>query len=215
MELPSQTVIDILNYLLPGFITAAIVYGLTPDKKPIPFERIVQALIFTIPLRVLLIAVEEILLAVGTSMSIGGKWSEGAQLGWSVVLAILLGLVWSYWTNHDTLFRLLRGFHELTYETAHPSPWVRTFSENRCFVVLHLQNGRRLYGWPDVWPSEPKEGHFVVTNAEWLNDDGTKTLLDSVERILVNATDVTMVELVRNVAPSSPASDEATTERNT
>lgn len=52
MDVPSETVIAILTYLLPGFITAAIVYALTPEPRPIPFERVVQALIFTMVVQV-------------------------------------------------------------------------------------------------------------------------------------------------------------------
>ena len=47
MDIPDQSVITVLTYLLPGFITAALVYSLTPSPRPIPFERVVQALIFT------------------------------------------------------------------------------------------------------------------------------------------------------------------------
>jgi hypothetical protein len=45
MDLPNTALIDVLTYLLPGFVAAAAVYVLTPAIRPAPFERVVQALI--------------------------------------------------------------------------------------------------------------------------------------------------------------------------
>ncbi len=47
MELASKELVGIISYLLPGFLAAWIFYGLTAHPKPQPFERVVQALIFT------------------------------------------------------------------------------------------------------------------------------------------------------------------------
>jgi len=44
----SQQVIALLQYLLPGFLAAWIFYGLTSYAKPSNFERVIQALIFTL-----------------------------------------------------------------------------------------------------------------------------------------------------------------------
>ena len=38
----------VLTFLLPGFVAAAVFYSLTSHPKPSNFERVVQALIFTI-----------------------------------------------------------------------------------------------------------------------------------------------------------------------
>lgn len=45
-ELAKDTV-ALFAYLLPGFVTAWVIYGLTSQTKPSQFERVVQALIFT------------------------------------------------------------------------------------------------------------------------------------------------------------------------
>ena len=54
-------VVSLLQYLLPGFLVAWVLYGLTPHQKPSQFERVVQALIFTLAVRVL-VFVERIVL---------------------------------------------------------------------------------------------------------------------------------------------------------
>ncbi len=47
MNLPSSEVLKVIYALLPGFVAAWIFYGLTAPPRQSPFERVVQALIFT------------------------------------------------------------------------------------------------------------------------------------------------------------------------
>src|SRR5437667_64432 len=96
MDLPSKTVIDLLTYLMPGFITAAILYNLTPAPRPIPFERVVLALIFTVVVWVLVVALKTSFSVVGERAMAVGDWTDSTQLVWSVLLAVFLGLVVAY-----------------------------------------------------------------------------------------------------------------------
>ncbi len=48
MNWASGEVIGVLTFLLPGFVAAAIFYSLTSHPKPTAFDRVVQALIFTV-----------------------------------------------------------------------------------------------------------------------------------------------------------------------
>ncbi|WP_442778441.1 hypothetical protein [Aeromonas sp. ASNIH3] len=40
------------------------------------------------------------------------------------------------------------------------------------FVILDLKDGRRIFGWPSVWPSDPSKGHIVLQNPEWISENG-------------------------------------------
>ena len=48
MDSLTNDIVVILQYLLPGFLAAWIFYGFTSHPKPSQFERVVQALIFTL-----------------------------------------------------------------------------------------------------------------------------------------------------------------------
>ena len=48
MNWASGEIVGVLSFLLPGFVAAAIFYSLTSYPKPSPFDRVVQALIFTV-----------------------------------------------------------------------------------------------------------------------------------------------------------------------
>ena len=43
----SSEIVGVVSYLLPGFLAAWVFFGLTSHPKQTPFERVVQALIFT------------------------------------------------------------------------------------------------------------------------------------------------------------------------
>lgn len=193
MDIPSKPVIDVLTYLLPGFVTAAIVHNLTPAPRPIPFERVVQALIFTLVVQVLVVAARAGCLFVGSFLSVG-PWTENVRLIWSTVLAVVLGLGVANLLNTDRLHTILRRAG-ITHQTSYSSEWYGALCQNCGFVVLHLTGERRLYGWPEEWPSGPGAGHFVMALAEWLDGD-TRIPLVGVQRILIRAVDVEMVELM-------------------
>ena len=47
MDFPGSEIVNVIYALLPGFLAAWIFYALTAHPKQGPFERVVQALIFT------------------------------------------------------------------------------------------------------------------------------------------------------------------------
>jgi len=200
VDLPSQGIIDLLTYLLPGFIAAAILYNLTPSPRPVPFERLVQALIFTILIQVAVFGVRELLMWSGNQLGSLGNWTEETRLTWSVLLAFGFGLLLAYFSYNDKLHATLRKAH-ITEQTSYSSEWYGAFCQNTRYVVLHLTGERRLYGWPEEWPSTPQHGHFVMAQAEWL-DAGKTIPATGVDRILVRAADVEMVEFMNPLPPA-------------
>ena len=48
MNWASSEVVGVLTFLLPGFVAAAIFYSLTSHPRPGAFDRVIQALIFTV-----------------------------------------------------------------------------------------------------------------------------------------------------------------------
>jgi hypothetical protein len=197
MDIPSQTIVDVLRFLLPGFIAAGLLYSLTPSPRPIPFERVVQALIFTVVVQAGLVGVETSLIEMGKHVRPIGVWTDNVKVCWSIVLAVLLAIVLAWVENTDSLHALLRRIG-ITHQTSFASEWYGALSQARGYVVLHLTGQRRLYGWAEEWPNTSDRGHFVMAEAEWLVD-GERIPLQGVERILVRAQDVEMVELMRVV----------------
>ena len=185
--------VAILQYLLPGFVSAWVFYGLTSYPKPSQFERVVEAMIFTLFTQAAVSIVEFSLKTIG-SYWFFAKWSASSSLIWSIVIALFFGLAFSYFANNDKLHKLLRVM-KITRSTSYPSEWFGAFLDET-FVVLHFNDERRLYGWPIEWPSEPTQGHFIIADPSWLLDNGEEKRIIGVKNILVNVNDVKWIEFL-------------------
>ncbi|MBC8212130.1 MAG: hypothetical protein H8E21_13800 [Gammaproteobacteria bacterium] len=194
MDSISNDLIVILQFLLPGFVAAWIFYSLTSYSKPSQFERVIQALIFTLFIQALVSIVEFVLLKIGNHWSIG-QWSESSPVIASIIIAIIFGIAFSNFANNDKIHKLLRN-KGITRETSFPSEWFGSFLNNVTFVVLHFKDERRLYGWPIEWPSESSSGHFVIADPSWLDEQGQELRITGVNNILVNVQDVKWVEFL-------------------
>ncbi len=201
MNWASSEVVTILTFLLPGFVATAIFHSLTAHPKPNEFDRIIQALIFTTVVQAIVKGVP----LVGSLAGVAPLWTGESEIVVAVLVAVAVAVVAVYASNHDTLLRFLRWIG-LTRETSYPSEWYSAFARNpECYVVLHLKGERRLYGWPEEWPSRPDQGHFRIAVAEWLTEEGSISAT-GVSTILVPGDDVEMVEFLE--VESSEVSEE-------
>lgn len=190
----SGDLISILQYLLPGFLSAWVFHSLTSYPKASQFERVVQALIFTLFVQVILNIIKYVLFMVGRYAFSFGDWDQDVELIYSTIIALLVGVGFSYAANTDKLHTWLRN-RKITRETSYPSEWFGAFLNQVTYVVLHLKDERRLYGWPVEWPSEPGKGHFLITQPCWLVE-GEDIELSGVENILIDVNDVKWVEFM-------------------
>ncbi len=160
-QIPSN-LIELLLFLLPGFIAATIFYSLTSHSKPDSFARIILALIFTF--------IVQLMVQAFVPSKAPTQQDTYGSLPWSALFAIGLGLFAALCINHDLPHRIFRKL-KFTKENTYPSEWYSAFSQHQnSYVVLHLYDGRRVYGWPTEWPSRPAEGHFHLEEAEWIEE---------------------------------------------
>lgn len=190
----SKDLIALLQYLAPGFVVAWVFFGLTSYNKPSQFERVVQALIFTVIVQLLVKIEESLLLSIGEKISLGA-WTETSKLVAALSTALVCGFAFAFFANNDALHQFGRrlGF---TSRTSHPCEWFGIFKGYQRFVALHLKDGTRIFGWPQVWPSEPNTGHFFITSAIRIIEDSEQDL-SHLEGILVDVKDVLWVEFVK------------------
>ena len=192
----SENAIEILWKLLPGFLTAWVFYALTAHPRPSPFERTVQALIFTVLVQVMNFLARTVLLGFGRFWPIA-TWTDEVSLASSVLIALCLGLLVVACANNN-IFHSLFARLGITRRTSFPSEWFSAFAREKRWVVLHLTGNRRLYGWPEEWPDQPDIGQFIIDQPEWLLDNGSRAPVCRTARILLKVQDVEMVEFVCN-----------------
>ena len=190
MSWASSEIVGVLVFLLPGFVAAAVFHSLTSHSKPGAFDLVIQALIFTAAGQAITSAIVLVFWPEIGNVS----WAENCEFILSLVVSILLAGLAAYVLNNDVVHRVLRPIR-ITRETSYPSEWYSTFARHECYVVLHMKGQRRLYGWPEEWPGRPDEGHFRITEAEWLEGD-RRIPAEGVAAILIPAGEVEMVEFV-------------------
>ncbi len=192
MSWVSNDVVEILTFLLPGFVSAAVFYSLTSHPRPSEFVSVIHALIFTMVVQAIVFAMP----LEGFAEWLGEDEVVIADIVVSVPIALVIGLFAAFVSNHDKLYAFLRWLR-ITRETSHPSEWYSSFaSHERCYVVLHLEGERRLYGWLEEWPSQPDKGHFRLGEVSWLTEKGQLSSED-VTAMVIPAKQVEMVEFVQ------------------
>lgn len=174
--------------LLPGFLTAWIFYALSAYPKPSSFERVIQALVFTLLAEM---ATQTIRLI--ARILPFGTWTEDVHFGWKVTAATAIGFI-AVAVVQNNLFSWLPKRLRITSKTAYPSEWFSAFTRSKSYIYLHLSGERRLWGWAEEWPDDPSTGHFVMMNTAWVLDDNTRVPLTLTERFLIPVSDVERVE---------------------
>jgi hypothetical protein len=196
----SKEVVNLLTYLLPGFLVGWIFYSLTNHQKPTQFERIIQALIFTLIISFFVVLERIALIFVGQWFQLR-PWDKDAELIASVLSALSFGFFISYLTNKDSLHRCLRRFG-FSQRSGSANEWCTVFSPREQFVVVQLKDERRLYGWPKVWPSDPQKGHLFITLASWVHGAEPVELTEA-EGVLIDVKDIAHLEFVKQPQESS------------
>ena len=198
MDFIESEIVAFLQYLIPGLLCAWVFYGLTAFQKPSQFERLVQALIFTLLVQAITFLYKKIALFIGEFLSLG-RWDKDIELVTSAVMAVLVGLVFSYFTNNGKLHAIFRNL-KITKENPYRSEWIHEFINRETHILLHLNDGRRICGWPNGWPPNSDTGHFALSDAAWWSaseaDEITEHVLKRTAVILINVKDVSMVEFL-------------------
>lgn len=194
----SLELLQVLYLILPGLVATVIFYSLTSHPLPGNLERVIYALIFTALAKVCTDLVHSLLGTTYYSLSVTqlSHWEALIPIG----VGIVIGLLTVWFVNHDVLHRFFRWIG-LSLETSYPSEWYASFANNSsCYVVLHLKDGRRFYGWPKEWPSNPSSGYSRISEGEWLdvtsNQEPVERLQTEIFSMVIPNEIVEMVEFV-------------------
>jgi hypothetical protein len=164
--------IPVLLFLLPGLVSAGIVNALVVRKPKDVFDKVVEALIFTMTNLALFLIIRwalELFPKVEFDRAVFFTVGNSSlMLGCSIAVGVLTGAE----LNNEWLLGKLRDWN-ITRKTAKPSTWIETFAQSERFVVVHLADDRRIYGWPAFYSDTPKERAIYLEDASWLSEDNT------------------------------------------
>lgn len=191
-----KEIVSLFQYLINGFVAAWIFHGLTSYKVDSPFERIVHALILTSVVSFFAFCLKFFIIWFGDRFFSVGPWGDSFNSIFNFLIAVSVGLFLSYSANNDIMHSFLRKIN-ITRETSFPSEWYGSFADQNveAYIILHLDDGRRVMGYPREWPSQAKSGHFVLNDVSWPDDE--EIIWSQVEKFLVPVEKVVYVEFLK------------------
>ena len=193
-----KELIPILVFLLPGFLTCKVLDILVIRKERDTFDKFVQALVFTFANLALFVVVRAVV-EFFTDVEFDRQSLSVGNVILMTFCSVGIGLACAYEIRNELILGLLhrRNFTKKTYNL---STWIDTFSVSEKFVVVHLEDGRRIYGWPKFYSDEPGERAVFLQDATWL-DESNKPLNDPLISILLDEkSGIQFVEFISEVS---------------
>jgi hypothetical protein len=189
--------IPILLFLLPGLVSTGVVNALVIRKPKDVFDKVVEALIFTMFNLALFVLTRWILEQFPKVHFDRDDFYSVGNISLITACSITLGLVIAAEMNSEWLLQKLRNWG-ITRKTAKPSTWIETFAQSERFVVVHLTDGRRAYGWPTFYSDTPKERAIYLESATWLDDENQPTNDPPISILLDKESGIKLVEFVED-----------------
>lgn len=198
---------QILLFLIPGFIATKIYDMLIVRPSKDKFHVIIEAMIFSMIVYTIF------------SLIPGMKPVSLDPAGFSVsynplafllllLIAIIIPIVISLFVYHDWPLKLARRIN-LTKKTARASVWNDTFNEHTTWITIGFADGRRITGWPRFFPDHPEDPCFFLIYPRWVTQvKGEQVMIPlDVEGILI--TKEMQIEYIYFLKDDLPVAPEA------
>jgi hypothetical protein len=167
--LTSIETLNILLFLIPGFISSAVFTALTvrPAEQG-ELKRIAEALIFSMLVYALYSPFGRNPISLNEQNElVYDLVSFLLLLAFSLVFPVLL----SYSVTNDLHMRFAR-WAGITNRTARSSTWYDVFSDESRPVVIRFNDGRKIGGWPEHYSDDPNEPYVYLTHPHQIDHEG-------------------------------------------
>jgi hypothetical protein len=161
----------LLVVLLPGFLSSLILSQLTVRTKPDTSTRVVEALLFSwlnYALLAGLFGVQPSLIHgdVEAALVANARFALAAM---PTSLLFPMILAWLITKNYH--MRVLRKVG-ITRHTSRATVWLDVLLDQERYVVCHLSDGRRVFGWPAYYSDTGDDQLLYLQDPAWITDDG-------------------------------------------
>lgn len=162
-------VLQILIFLIPGFISAKILDTLIVRKEGNEFEKIVEALIFSM----LIYTIYSVVSGKGSIIINQDEANitysfESRSFLWLGLFSISIPLLLGLFITNDWHMKLARKL-KISKKTARKSTWWDVFSDkNNHYVIINFVDKRRLFGWPEYYSNHPDNKYIYLKNPAWI-----------------------------------------------
>jgi len=175
--------LQILIFLIPGFIAAVILDALVVRMEKKELGKIIEALIFSM-------IIYTIYSSISGKSPISLSKIEGSttlvydskSFLWLALLSLFIPLLLSFFITNDLHMKLARKLR-ITRKTARASVWFDVFSDLDKHIIINFENGRRICGWPMYHSTKPENPYIFLFNPAWIQEDEFVDL--NIEGILI------------------------------
>jgi len=161
---------QILIFLIPGFLADSVYNGLVVRSQPKEFKLIIEALIFSVLIYTPFYCLYErlpILFSKEKDLIIYSF--NASSLSILLLFSVLVPIIFSYIVNNDIHMKILR-FLKISPKTAAETVWLDVFYNYKNFIIINFEDGRRIYGWPMYYSKTPQNPFIFLYKPEWINN---------------------------------------------
>ena len=174
--------LQILVFLLPGFITSKVIDSLFVSPQKPQLDKIASALVYSfVSYSTFAIAQNYFKITSPVSASlqpIGGNNILAPVFNYSGFLSLLLisvgwGVLIALSLNNDFHTSIMRKIRA-TNRTSRSTVWCDVLATERAWLKVNLKDGRKVLGWPKYFSDTPEEGTLFLSHAFWLDINNKK-----------------------------------------
>jgi len=166
---------QILIFLLPGFISETILNILVVRKDKSDLGKVVEALVFSViiyGIYSLIYSNSPIELTVvspakDAATSTYVLTTQGIRLVEIVAFSVAIAIICGCLITTDFHMKLFRILH-VTGKTARESVWLDLFLNNKRWIVINFDDGRRITGFPQYYSDEPDSKFIYLYKPAWI-----------------------------------------------
>jgi hypothetical protein len=205
----------VILFLLPGFLAARMFALVAVQRKKSHLEMISEVVLF-----------EFLVLAAYAWMPARWQWEGSVSSGEAILgvsaldtlrrnappltalalIAISLGGILGWLHNLDQPLSLLRSLGA-TKQSSHPTVWQSAFYDRPRWVLVHLESGERILGWPELFSDTPDEGAIFLADAAYLDDEGGLTEIRGPGILIAREAGIRLVEFLDDQRVLQPGWD--------
>lgn len=163
--------LEILIFLIPGFISATVLNALIVRKEKKELGKIIEALIFSMLIYTIysFVSGRSPITLNQIEESITYSYNSESFL-WLGLLSIGIPAALGLFVTNDWHMKAARKLR-ISRRTARSSVWFDVFCDIRKHIIINFENGRRLYGWPMYYSNEPENQYIFLFKPAWIQEE--------------------------------------------
>ena len=210
----SYQALNVLIFLLPGFVATAFLDALTVPGKRTDFQRFVSALMLTFVIYIIYVLVLDNTPVLLMEQDQNGVKVYGIQLVkgamvWLFIITVAISILLAVSINHDLHMKIFRKIG-ITKRTSRVSVWHDVFMDQKHYVVVNFEDGRRIVGWPEHFCDDVNERSLFLSSSAWIDtsgDEQKKIELDNHGILITDNAKISTIEFVKHTIDEVATND--------